>query len=244
MRTYVCNMREKSLLESLYVKFLCIVWLLVCILTVQALRDKTDNWKQLGATHQAQWVHKQVTTRHKETSRTKILTNIFHACYRHTCASKGHTIAAVSPTKNFNTWGWPYWPKHVVFLGTFKNFGSFESLKCECEELTSVCTQDGELIVIFVMFVRRLTKQNANYIFITFSLYVLRQVTARLKHSELNFCRYSTHLICYALDVHQLKHWLIYHRQRMKSILLSLRLLLLRRIYAMKELLSHRNSRC
>jgi hypothetical protein len=33
-------------------------------------------------------------------------------------------------------------------LGTFKNFGSFESFKCESEELTSVCTQDGELIVI------------------------------------------------------------------------------------------------
>jgi hypothetical protein len=32
-----------------------------------------------------------------------------------------HTIAAVSPTKNFNTWGWPYCPKHVVFLRTFKN---------------------------------------------------------------------------------------------------------------------------
>jgi hypothetical protein len=32
-----------------------------------------------------------------------------------------------------------------VFLGTFKSFKSFE---CECEELKSVCTQDGELIVI------------------------------------------------------------------------------------------------
>jgi hypothetical protein len=34
MRTYVCNMREKFLLEFLYVKFLCIVWLLVCVLIV------------------------------------------------------------------------------------------------------------------------------------------------------------------------------------------------------------------
>jgi uncharacterized membrane protein len=34
MRTYVVNMREKILLESLYMKFLCIVWLLVCVLTV------------------------------------------------------------------------------------------------------------------------------------------------------------------------------------------------------------------
>jgi hypothetical protein len=35
-----------------------------------------------------------------------------------------------------------------VFLRTFKNFKSFKNFKCECEELTSVCTQDGELIVI------------------------------------------------------------------------------------------------
>jgi hypothetical protein len=34
MRMYVCNMRENIFLESLYVKFLCIVWLLVCVLTV------------------------------------------------------------------------------------------------------------------------------------------------------------------------------------------------------------------
>jgi hypothetical protein len=32
-------------------------------------------------------------------------------------------------------------------LRTFKNFKSFKNLKCECEEVTSVCTQDGELIV-------------------------------------------------------------------------------------------------
>jgi hypothetical protein len=32
-------------------------------------------------------------------------------------------------------------------LRTFKNFKSFKNFKCECEELTSVCTQDGELIV-------------------------------------------------------------------------------------------------
>jgi hypothetical protein len=35
-----------------------------------------------------------------------------------------------------------------VFLRNFKNFKSFKNFKCECEELTSVCTQDGELIVI------------------------------------------------------------------------------------------------
>jgi hypothetical protein len=52
-----------------------------------------------------------------------------------------HTIAAVFPTKNFNTWGWPYWPKHVVFLRNFKNFKSLKNNNCECEELTSVCTQ-------------------------------------------------------------------------------------------------------
>jgi hypothetical protein len=34
MRTYVCNMRENFLLEFLYVKFLCIVWLLVDVLPV------------------------------------------------------------------------------------------------------------------------------------------------------------------------------------------------------------------
>jgi hypothetical protein len=33
-------------------------------------------------------------------------------------------------------------------LRTFKNFKSFKNFKCECEELISVCTQDGELIVI------------------------------------------------------------------------------------------------
>jgi hypothetical protein len=35
-----------------------------------------------------------------------------------------------------------------VFLRTFKNFKSFKNFKCECAELTSVCAQDGELIVI------------------------------------------------------------------------------------------------
>jgi hypothetical protein len=73
-----------------------------------------------------------------------------------------HTIAAVSLTKNFNTWGWPYWPKHVVFLRTFKNFKSFTNFKCECEELTSVCTQDGELIVIEIVYCN---VQIANWIF-------------------------------------------------------------------------------
>jgi hypothetical protein len=33
-------------------------------------------------------------------------------------------------------------------LRTFKGFKRFKNFKCECEELTSVCTQDGELIVI------------------------------------------------------------------------------------------------
>jgi hypothetical protein len=35
-----------------------------------------------------------------------------------------------------------------VFLRTFKNFKSFKNFKCECEELTNVGTQDGELIAI------------------------------------------------------------------------------------------------
>jgi hypothetical protein len=43
-----------------------------------------------------------------------------------------HEIAAVFPTKYFNTRGWPYWPKHVVFfknfLRTFKTFGSLHIL--------------------------------------------------------------------------------------------------------------------
>jgi hypothetical protein len=33
-------------------------------------------------------------------------------------------------------------------LRNFKNFKSFKNFKCECEKLTSVCTEDGELIVI------------------------------------------------------------------------------------------------
>jgi hypothetical protein len=33
-------------------------------------------------------------------------------------------------------------------LRNYKNFKCFNNFKCECEELTSVCTQDGELIVI------------------------------------------------------------------------------------------------
>jgi hypothetical protein len=36
----------------------------------------------------------------------------------------------------------------VKFLKVLKNFKSFKNFKCECEELTSVCTQDGKLIVI------------------------------------------------------------------------------------------------
>jgi hypothetical protein len=38
--------------------------------------------------------------------------------------------------------------KYVVFLRTFKNFKSLKNCKCECEELTIVCTQDGKLIVV------------------------------------------------------------------------------------------------
>jgi hypothetical protein len=38
-----------------------------------------------------------------------------------------HTIAAVPPT-NFNTWGWPYWLKQVVFLRTCNEFKSFKIL--------------------------------------------------------------------------------------------------------------------
>jgi hypothetical protein len=37
--------------------------------------------------------------------------------------------------------------RNIVFLRTFKNFKSFKNFKCEFEEVTSVCTQDGELIV-------------------------------------------------------------------------------------------------
>jgi hypothetical protein len=43
------------------------------------------------------------------------------------CCAPRCSEAAVSPT-NFNTWGWPYWPKHVVFLRTFNEFKSFKIL--------------------------------------------------------------------------------------------------------------------
>jgi hypothetical protein len=41
----------------------------------------------------------------------------------------------------------------VETCSVFKNFyfKSFKNFKCECEELTSVCTEDRELIVIDVM---------------------------------------------------------------------------------------------
>jgi hypothetical protein len=51
-----------------------------------------------------------------------------------------------------------------------RTFKSFKHFKCECEELTSVCTQDGELIVI-----QRKVQQDAT-IYIIFTIQVMQEI--------------------------------------------------------------------